>query len=132
MIPSSYVYNGVNIILGVVCLIAIIFSFKAIPDKRVRLLVIVGSVLIILSGALLSFGLNVFKMYTLAWTATTFRMEGKEDALETVLLFKDLSLLGYVFEVVAIGLFAGIAKRLYSLRAGTAPEGEEMEGEAAQ
>ena len=132
MIPSTYVYNGVNLILGVVCLVSIILAFKAIPDKRGRLFLIVGCLLIILSGALLVFCLKVFKMYTLAWTATALRAEGKEDAFETVLMFKDLSLLGYVMEVAALGLFAGVAKRLVSLRPGEAAQSEETEGEATQ
>jgi len=123
MITSTSMYNGVNLILGVICLVSIILAFKAIPDKRVKLFLVLACVLIIFSGALLMFCLKVFKMYTLAWTASTLRVEGKEDAFEQVLMFKDLSLVGYILEVAAIGLFAGAAKRLISLKAGRETEG---------
>ena len=127
MIPSSYVYNGVNLILGVVCLISIILAFKMIPDKRVRLFLIIAAVLIIVSGGLMSFCLNVFKMLAPAEAADFLRINGSTDSVKKVLFFKDLSLLGNLFEVVALGLFAGIAKRLVSLKGI-----EETEGEAAQ
>ncbi|UCD57413.1 MAG: hypothetical protein JSV16_16680 [Candidatus Hydrogenedentota bacterium] len=116
MVTSAFVYNGVNVVLAVACLVSIFLVFRFVPDSRARLLLMAACVLIILTGGILVFCLKVYKMLSIAYTAEAAGME--TGVLEQVILFRDLALLGSIFELVAIGLLAGASKRLISLQTG--------------
>lgn len=130
MISGELTYNSVNVILVVTCLVSIALAFKLIPDKRSRTLFIVACILIVLAGIVLPFTLSVYRMGPMAHLSDAV---GKSEGMRAkVDYFKDLALLGYVFEVVAIGLFVGMAKRLITLQKAEQSGAVEESGEEAQ
>jgi hypothetical protein len=124
MITSALVYNGVNLILAIACLVSAILAFKYIPDKRGRLLLAVAFVLIILSSGILSFCLRVAKLYELAAIGEMFH-KAPPGSVEKVNFYKfTLSRVGNVLDLVGVGIMVGVSKRLVSLK-GTGTNKEE-------
>ncbi|GAB4345732.1 MAG: hypothetical protein Kow0099_26320 [Candidatus Abyssubacteria bacterium] len=116
MITSAFVYNGVNLILAIACLVSAVLVFKYVPDRRGRLLLVLAFVLIILSSGILSFCLRIAKLYEAAFIGEMFH-KAPEGSFDKVNFYKfTLSRLGNVLDLIGIGIIVGVSKRLISLR----------------
>jgi hypothetical protein len=115
MISSHVMYNGVNVVLAVACLISLFLVSKFVPDKRTRTLLIVALILMFLSAPALIMGLRIFKITPAAVLGDGLGMtDGASDMTKN---FRYVGLLGSLCELIAIVLFAAAAKRLFSPRA---------------
>jgi hypothetical protein len=122
IVSSSFTYNWVNIVLAMVCVIAIALAFKFVPDKRSRGTLIGGLILIVLTSAILIVSLKIFRLHgTVGLGEAIGKVEGGTYAM--VRRFRDIALLGNVCEFIAFCLFAGTARRLLSLRTRGQSEG---------
>ena len=124
MISSELMFNGVNVVLAVACLVSLFLVSKFVPDKRARVLLIVAAILIILSAPALTIALKIYKITPVAMLGDATRVT--DGAAKTTTSFRYLSLLGSLFELIAIILFAAAARRLFSPpTAEPEPAGEE-------
>jgi len=121
MISMEHFYINVNVVLGLVCIASIILAFKFVSDKRSRNLLIVTLVLLIISGAMLSFCQKIFRLYAVAYMGDL--AGATEGAFEMVDQFRILLPIGNIFELAAIGLCVLVVKRLISLRTAGQSEG---------
>lgn len=113
MISGSAVYDGINIILALAALAGLFSLRKAIADRETRRRFVAACVLLILSGIVFSVCLNVFRFATLAYAGEAV---GKVErgTYHFVDRFKTISLLGNIFDVLAVALMASVSRRLMS------------------
>ncbi len=130
MITGENVYFSVNTVLALTGIVSIVLAFKLIPDKRSRNLLILAFLLITVVGILMPICLKIYRMAPLASISDT--MKRSEGLTQKVARFQDLAMLGYVFEVVAVGVFMSVARKFVSLRAAEQPEAAEKSGEEGQ
>ena len=124
MIEAEHFYVAVNVVLGLMCLVSIFLAVKYVPVNGGRNILILALVLLILSGAALSFCQYIFRFYALAHMADI--ATEAEGTFEKVDKFRNLLPVGNIFEVVAIGICALVGKKMISLRvAGQSEGGEE-------
>jgi hypothetical protein len=123
MIEAQHFYVAVNVVLGLMCVVSIFFAVKYVPVNGGRNILILALVLLILSGAALSFCQYVFRFYALAHIADIATKA--EGTFESVDRFKNLLPVGNIFEVLAIGICALVGKKMISLRVAGQEGGEE-------
>lgn len=121
MIQAAHFYIGVNVVLGLVCLVSIFLALKYISDKGTRTLLITALVLLIVSGATLSFCQQVLRKASLAFMGDLTGVT--EGAFETIGMFGSVATVAGILEVAAVALIALVAKKLILLRAGAQSEG---------
>lgn len=121
MIQAAHFYIGVNVVLGLVCLVSIFLALKFIADKGTRTLLITALVLLIVSGATLSFCQQVLRKATWAFIGDLYGVT--EGAFETIGMFGSVATVAGILEVAAVALIALVAKKLILLRAGAQSEG---------
>ncbi len=121
MIQAEHFYYGVNVVLGLACLVSIFLAGKYVSDKGTRTLLITALVLLIVSGATLSFCQHILRMVSLAFMGDLTGVT--EGAFETVGMFGSVATVASIVELAAVALFALVAKKLILLRAGAQSEG---------
>ena len=121
MIQAEHFYYGVNVVLGLACLVSIFLAGKYVSDKGTRTLLITALVLLIVSGATISFCQQVLRKATWAFIGDLYGVT--EGAFETIGMFASISVAANILEVAAIWLSVLAAKKLVSLRAGAQSEG---------
>lgn len=114
MINSAMVYDAVNVILALASLVGLILLGKFIPSKRVRTMLAIALILIILASPIYMVCLRVFKLYEIAYAG---EMIGKVEkgTFARVMRFRDIAVLGHVFEFVSIALIVGASKVMFAL-----------------
>jgi hypothetical protein len=123
MIAAQEFYIAVNVVLGLMCVVSIFLAVKHVPVNGGRNILILALVLLILSGAALSFCQFIFRFYALAYMADV--ATEAEGTLEKVKRFSILLPIGNILEVVAIGICALVGKKMISLRVAGQSEGGE-------
>ena len=114
MIQAQQFYVAVNVVLGLMCVVSIFLAVKYVPVNGGRNILILALVLLILSGAALSFCQFIFRFYALAYMADL--ATEAEGTFESVDRFRFLLPVGNILEVVAICLCALVGKKMISLR----------------
>lgn len=118
MISAEHFYIGVNVILGLVCLVSIFLAFTSVPANGGRYLLIVALVLFIISGAGLTVIQHFFRLYALAYMGDVSGVtKGAFQQIEQVRQFLPFA---EILEIVAVALCVLVGKRLVSLAAGEA------------
>jgi hypothetical protein len=126
-IEAESFYIAMNVALGLACLVSIFFAFKFLPAKGARRMLITALVLLIVSGASLSFCQHILRLESLA--AMGDSLGATEGAVEAIGMFNYVADAANILEVVAIALCAFVAKKLVSLHPG-AQAGQQPEGGA--
>jgi hypothetical protein len=109
MISASYVFYGVNVIIGVASLIVIILAAKS-QAQHAKKILIVALVLLILSAGILAFSLRIYKMGALAYIGQT--VGGMDGVYEKVKKFRYYALAGTLFEFIAIVLLTVVTAKV--------------------
>ncbi|RJP67845.1 MAG: hypothetical protein C4532_13935 [Candidatus Abyssobacteria bacterium SURF_17] len=118
MINAAVVYDAVNVLLALASLVGLILLGKFIPSRRVRIVVAIALILIILTSPIYMLCMRVFKLYEVAYAG---EMIGKVEkgTFAKVMRFRDIAVLGHVFEFISIALIVGASKVMLALpRAG--------------
>jgi hypothetical protein len=124
MVTAEHFYIGVNVILGLVCLVSIFLAFTSVPANGGRNLLIVALVLFIVSGAGLAVIQHFFRMYALAYMGDLSGVT--KGAFQQVDQIRQFLPLAEILEVAAVALCVLVGKRLVLLaagEAGTQPKG---------
>lgn len=124
MISAEHFYIGVNVILGLVCLVSIFLAFTSVPANGGRNLLIVALVLFIVSGAGLTFIQHIVRMYALAYMGDV--SGATKGAFQQVDQIRQFLPIAEILEIAAVALCVLVGKRLVSLaaaEAGTQPKG---------
>jgi len=130
MITGGLMFNGVNAIFALTGIVGIVLAFKLIPDKRSRNLLIVAFSLITLGGILMPVCFYFSKLKPIGNLADAFG--GYEGLGDKFAFFRYLSLLGFLFEAIALALFAGATKKILALRTADGSGAAEQSGGEAQ
>lgn len=127
MITSAFVYNGVNLVLAIACLVSVLLVFRYIPDKRARVLLVVAFLLVILNGGISSVCLNVSKYFEVAYAGEALG-KAPPGTFDKVNFYKyDLSRFANILELVAVGIMVIVSEKLASLRNSGQKEAEVAE-----
>ncbi len=124
MIPSAFVFNGVNIVIGVASLLLIVLASKAIKEKGARTLVRIALVLLILSAIILPVCLHVYKFGPAAYVGQVAGVPSAKGAYDRVKNFRYFALVGTLCETASVVLLVVASRRLVVLPAAE-PAGEE-------
>jgi len=122
MIGAEQFYIAINVIIGVACLVSIFLAIRYVPANGGRGMLILALVLLIISGAIMSFCQHIFRLYSVAHMAD---LSTGAEHFKEVDIFRNLLPLGNILEVVAIGLFALVARKMVSLGVAAQAEGGE-------
>jgi hypothetical protein len=127
MVSAQSFYIGVNVVLGLMCVVSIFLAVKHVPVNGGRNMLILALVLLILSGAALSFCQYIFRFFALAHMADLAANEaGSEDGtFAKIEKFGHLQTIGTIFEIVAICICAVVGRKMIALRVGGKSEGGE-------
>jgi type III secretory pathway component EscS len=112
MISGEMTYYAVNVALVVGGIIAIALARRRITDSQTRKLMTVALSLMVLAGILMSICQKIYRWAPSAYTAD--QMGITEGLHGKIMIFRHLSSLGYMLEIVAIAIFVILAKKLVS------------------
>ncbi len=121
MLTAKNIYIAVNVVLGVACLVSIFLAPKFVPDKKLRVMLIVALVAMILAGSSLTVCQKFFRLYALAHVGDL--VGATQGAFERLDKLRILSPIGSLLELTAVGLLTFVGRGLISLRVGEQSEG---------
>jgi hypothetical protein len=125
MISGMYFYYWVNGLIALAALASAFLLPRLLNEGGSKLKVVAASVLLILSGVIFSVSLRIFKLAEIAYAGEGLG-RAKEGTYAFVSSFKDIALVGNIFELLAIILLASLARALMRRRAGVESEKESV------
>jgi hypothetical protein len=123
MISGDFLYNGMNLFLAVVALISIVLAPKLLRAGGARRKLVGACILLILSGAIFSVSLRMFRLSSLAYIGEAVQ-RAEAGTYQMTDNFKHIALIGNVFDVAAVVLLAAVSRSLLKKKTGGGPEKE--------
>jgi hypothetical protein len=111
MISGDFLYNGMNLLLAAVALMCIFLAPKLLGAGGARRKLVGACILLILSGAIFSVSLRMFRLSTLAYFGEAVQ-RAEAGTYQMTDNFKNIALVGNVFDLAAVILLAGVSRSL--------------------